>query len=70
VLANYLIQGSPVQGFPFLASLIALFSGVQLFAMGIFGEYLARMYFRLMGSPPSVTRETVGLPPEQRKSGG
>jgi glycosyltransferase involved in cell wall biosynthesis len=69
VLASYLFQGSPVQGFPFLASLVALFSGVQLFAMGIFGEYLARMYFRLMGSPPSVTRETIGFLSEQRKRG-
>ncbi len=62
VVGRYLLEGSPVQGFPFLASVIALFSGVQLFAMGIFGEYLARMYFRLLGRPPSVTRETIGLP--------
>ncbi|MCX7608930.1 MAG: glycosyltransferase family 2 protein [Anaerolineales bacterium] len=61
VLGRYLLEGSSVQGFPFLASIIALFSGVQLFAIGIFGEYLARMYFRLMGRPPSVTRETIGL---------
>jgi glycosyltransferase involved in cell wall biosynthesis len=67
VVGRDLIQGNPVQGFPFLASIIALFSGVQLFTMGIFGEYLARMYFRLIGSPPSVTRETVGMPPDQEK---
>lgn len=59
VVGRYLLQGSPVQGFPFLASIIAIFSGVQLFAMGIFGEYMARMYFRMMGRPSSVTRETV-----------
>jgi undecaprenyl-phosphate 4-deoxy-4-formamido-L-arabinose transferase len=70
VVGRDLIQGSPVQGFPFLASIIALFSGVQLFAMGIFGEYLARMYFRLMGRPPSVTRETVGLSTDQEKNNG
>ena len=70
VVGRDMLQGSPVQGFPFLASIIALFSGVQLFAMGIFGEYLARMYFRLMGHPPSVTRETVGWPPEQKKPNG
>ena len=67
VIGRDLIQGNPVQGFPFLASIIALFSGVQLFTMGIFGEYLARMYFRLMGSHPSVIRETVGMPPNQEK---
>jgi undecaprenyl-phosphate 4-deoxy-4-formamido-L-arabinose transferase len=70
VLGRFLIQGSPVQGFTFLASIIAIFSGVQLFAMGIFGEYLARMYFRMLGRPPSVTRETVGLPPDEERRHG
>ncbi|MBM3151256.1 MAG: glycosyltransferase family 2 protein [Chloroflexi bacterium] len=68
VLGRYLLEGSPVEGFPFLASIIALFSGVQLFAIGIFGEYLARMYFRLMGRPPSVRRETINLPPARERS--
>ena len=39
-------------GFTFIASIIAIFSGVQLFALGIFGEYLARMHFRSMERPP------------------
>ena len=68
VIAHYLFIGSPVEGFTFLASIIALFSGVQLFAMGIFGEYLARMYSRMMGRPPSVTREMVGFQPRERGS--
>ena len=52
VLLRYLIHGSAVPGFSFLASIIAIFSGVQLFALGIFGEYLARMHFRSMERPP------------------
>jgi undecaprenyl-phosphate 4-deoxy-4-formamido-L-arabinose transferase len=43
-----------VQGFPFLASAIAIFSGAQLFALGIIGEYLARMHFRIMDKPTYV----------------
>jgi undecaprenyl-phosphate 4-deoxy-4-formamido-L-arabinose transferase len=58
VLIRYLIWGSPVAGFPFLASTIAIFSGVQLFAIGTIGEYLARMYIRLMDRPSYVIRET------------
>jgi len=54
VVGRYLIQGGSVPGFPFLASTIAIFSGVQLFALGIIGEYLARMHFRLMDRPPYV----------------
>jgi glycosyltransferase involved in cell wall biosynthesis len=51
--------GDAVPGFPFLASIIALFSGVQLFALGVIGEYLARMYFRSMEQPPYVIREEL-----------
>jgi glycosyltransferase involved in cell wall biosynthesis len=60
-LGRYVIQGGSVPGFPFLASVIAIFSGAQLFALGIIGEYLARMHFRSMGRPPSAIRNTVGL---------
>jgi undecaprenyl-phosphate 4-deoxy-4-formamido-L-arabinose transferase len=56
VLARYFLDGSPVPGFPFLASIVALFSGAQLFALGIMGEYLARMHFRSMQKPPYVVR--------------
>jgi len=65
VVGRYLLEGSVVPGFPFLASVIAIFSGAQLFALGIFGEYLARMYFHIIGKPPYVDRPHVpetGLP--------
>ena len=51
---SFLIEGSSVQGFPFLASVVAIFSGAQLFALGIIGEYLARMHFRIMDKPSYV----------------
>jgi undecaprenyl-phosphate 4-deoxy-4-formamido-L-arabinose transferase len=38
-----------VPGFTFLASVIVIFSGVQLFTLGIMGEYLARMPFQIDG---------------------
>ena len=56
VLGRYLLFGSTVAGFPFLASIIAIFSGAQLFALGIMGEYLARMHFRLMEKPSYAVR--------------
>jgi glycosyltransferase involved in cell wall biosynthesis len=61
VIGRYLIEGGSVPGFPFLASVIAIFSGAQLFALGIIGEYLARMHYRTMGRPASVIRQTIGL---------
>lgn len=60
VFIRYLIQGGAVPGFTFLASTIAIFSGVQLFALGIMGEYLARMHFRLMDKPTYVIKSTTG----------
>ncbi len=60
VVVRYFARGSPVPGFPFLASIIALFSGAQLFALGIIGEYLARVHFRAMQQPPYVVRSTTG----------
>ena len=59
VLINYLIHGGTVPGFAFLASLIAIFSGAQLFALGILGEYLARIYYRSMDRPTYLIGETV-----------
>jgi glycosyltransferase involved in cell wall biosynthesis len=57
VLVNYMIYGSAVPGFAFLASIISIFSGAQLFALGIFGEYLARMHFRSMDRPAYLIGE-------------
>jgi undecaprenyl-phosphate 4-deoxy-4-formamido-L-arabinose transferase len=58
VLVIYFTLGS-LPGFPFLASIVALFSGAQLFALGIFGEYLARMFDRSMDRPTYVIQTTV-----------
>lgn len=57
VLGRFFIEGGSVPGFPFLASIIAIFSGAQLFALGVIGEYLARMHFRTMERPPYVVIE-------------
>lgn len=54
VVVHYLLVGTPVQGFPFLASIIAIFSGAQLLTIGIIGEYLARIHFRIMDKPQYV----------------
>ncbi len=59
VLVTYFVAGS-LPGFPFLASIIAIFSGAQLFTLGIIGEYLAHMFDRSMGRPGYVVQETIG----------
>jgi glycosyltransferase involved in cell wall biosynthesis len=72
VLGRYFIQGTSVPGFPFLASVIAIFSGAQLFALGIMGEYMARMHFRTMDRPAYVVRaetEELAASPQLVKAG-
>lgn len=62
VVGRYLLYGTSVQGFTFLASIIAIFSGAQLLALGIIGEYLARMHFRMMERPTYTVREEITSP--------
>jgi undecaprenyl-phosphate 4-deoxy-4-formamido-L-arabinose transferase len=57
VLGRYILLDTPVQGFTFLASTIAIFAGVQLFVFGIFGEYLARIYGRVMDRPAYIIED-------------
>lgn len=59
VVGRALVENKAPAGFPFLASIIAIFAGAQLFTLGIIGEYLARIYVRTMGRPASVVRETA-----------
>jgi glycosyltransferase involved in cell wall biosynthesis len=61
VLVTYFAAGS-IPGFPFLASTIIIFSGVQLFALGIIGEYLARVFERTGGKHTYVIGRTTDLP--------
>ena len=57
VIFCYFRYDGTVPGFAFLASVISIFSGAQLFALGVIGEYLARMHWRLMDRPAYAIRE-------------
>jgi undecaprenyl-phosphate 4-deoxy-4-formamido-L-arabinose transferase len=59
VLGYYIVNEGDVPGFPFLASIITIFAGVQLLSLGTIGEYIARMHTRLMGQPPYTVRGAV-----------
>ena len=59
VLVTYFVAGS-IPGFSFLASTVTIFSGVQLFALGILGEYLARVFERTGERPTYTIARTVG----------
>jgi glycosyltransferase involved in cell wall biosynthesis len=59
VIVEFLIVGRQVPGFAFLASIIAIFAGAQLFALGIIGEYLGRVHMRVLDPPTYAVREEL-----------
>lgn len=69
VLIRYVLQGGSIPGFPFLASIIVIFSGAQLLAIGIIGEYLARMHMRLMERPTYTVRGETRIGADGRRHG-
>jgi glycosyltransferase involved in cell wall biosynthesis len=58
VIIRYILQGS-LPGFPFLASIITIFSGAQLFTLGIIGEYIASIFNRSTDRPPYVINQEI-----------
>lgn len=63
------VRGISVQGFPFLASTIILFAGIQLVTLGVIGEYLARMHFRIMNRPEYLIVEETDVVHRSRADG-
>jgi glycosyltransferase involved in cell wall biosynthesis len=59
VVSMYLANGTPVQGFPFLASVVSILAGAQLFSLGIIGEYVGRVHFRMMDRPPYAVNDAL-----------
>lgn len=63
LLIRWALGGIGVPGFTFIASAIVLFGGIQLFALGLIGEYIARIHLRSMGRPTYVT-DPNAIPPD------
>ena len=58
IIIKTLIYGDPVAGWPSLVCIIFMISGIQLFCMGIMGEYLSKMYLETKKRPIYIVRET------------
>lgn len=53
------IFGDPVSGWPSLVCIISLISGVQLFCIGIVGQYLAKTYMEVKNRPIYLIKEEI-----------
>ena len=57
LIINTLVYGNPVNGYPSLMVTLLFLGGVQLMALGIIGEYLARIYEESKHRPVYLVRE-------------
>lgn len=51
--------GDPTSGWPSLVCIISMISGVQLFCLGIVGEYLAKTYMEVKNRPIYLVKEEI-----------
>ena len=58
IILKTVIFGDPVSGWPSLACIILLMSGIQLLCIGIIGQYLAKTYLETKKRPIYITKET------------
>lgn len=58
VVIKTLAFGDPVSGWPSLVCLFMFMGGIQLFFLGVIGEYLAKAYLETKHRPHYITRET------------
>ena len=58
IFVRKLIFGDPVSGWASTACIITFLSGLQLFFMGVFGQYLAKAYLEIKNRPVYLIGET------------
>lgn len=59
IIVRTSIFGDPVSGWPSLVCIISMVSGVQLFCMGIIGQYLAKTYMEVKKRPIYIVKEEL-----------
>ena len=57
VVVRYLLYGDPVSGWPSLVCIMMFLSGIQLFLIGVQGQYLGKMYMEIKERPLYLVAE-------------
>lgn len=57
IIFKTLILGDPTSGWPSLVCIIFMVSGIQLFSLGIIGQYLSKTYLEVKQRPIYIIRE-------------
>ena len=59
IVVKTILWGDPVAGFPTLACLILMLSGIELLGIGILGQYLAKNYTESKERPVYIVKEEL-----------
>ena len=59
VIIRKILFGDPTSGWPSLVCIISLISGVQLFCLGIVGQYLSKTYMEVKRRPIYLVKEDI-----------
>ena len=67
IIIKTLLFGDPVSGWPSLACMVMFMGGIQLFCIGILGQYLAKTYMETKHRPIYILAETNEENPDDKK---
>lgn len=59
IIVRTLIFGDPTSGWPSLVCIIVFVSGIQLFSIGVIGQYLSKTYLEVKNRPIYIVKEKV-----------
>ena len=58
IVVKTLVYGDPVSGWPSLVCIITLIGGIQIFCVGILGQYLSKAYLETKKRPIYIVKDT------------
>ena len=58
IIAKTLIFGDPVAGYPSMMCVMFFIGGIQLFSIGVLGQYLSKTYLETKNRPIYIIKET------------
>ena len=58
IIIKTLVLGDPTSGWPSMVCIILMVSGIQLFSLGIIGQYLSKTYLEVKNRPIYIIKET------------
>jgi dolichol-phosphate mannosyltransferase len=61
VISKFLFSQTVLRGWTSLLIALTFFSGIQLFSLGLIGEYVGRIFEEVKNRPLYVVKETVNF---------